>query len=65
MGIEELRKLIFGETANLEHRKADFPADWFDIKERLAGMKENFLTGTIIRKSAGAWVNRMPRLSGT
>jgi internalin A len=44
MGLEELRLLILGGTANLEHRKADFPADWFDIKERLAGMKENFVT---------------------
>src|SRR5438874_7953474 len=27
----------------MEHRNVD-PADWFDIKERLAGMKENFVT---------------------
>ena len=33
----------------MEHRKADF-SDWFDIKERLAGMKENFFTWIIIRK---------------
>jgi len=44
MGIEDLRQLILGATANLEHRKADFPSDWFEIKERLAGMKENFVT---------------------
>ena len=44
MGIEDLRHLILGATTNLEHRKADFPADWFEIKERLAGMKENFVT---------------------
>ena len=43
-GIKELRSLILRETETLEHRKADFPADWFEIKERLAGMKENFIT---------------------
>jgi internalin A len=44
MGIEDLRQLMLGETGGLEHRKADFPADWFAIKERLAGMQENFVT---------------------
>lgn len=44
MGIEELHGSIIGATANLEHRKADFPTDWFEIKERLAGMQENFVT---------------------
>jgi internalin A len=44
MGIEQLRQLILTQTEVLEHRKADFPADWFAVKERLAGMKENFVT---------------------
>lgn len=40
-GIPELHATILRETAALEHRKADFPADWFAIKERLAKMSEN------------------------
>src|SRR5262249_45676351 len=43
-GLDELKALIFRETAALEHRKTKFPADWFKIKERLAGMKENFVS---------------------
>lgn len=43
-GIVDLERSLVGATTNLEHRKADFPADWFAIKERLAGMTENFLT---------------------
>lgn len=42
-GVLELRQLILQQTDALEHRKASFPADWFDIKERLAGMEESFL----------------------
>jgi internalin A len=44
MGIEQLRQLIRHETGALESRKAVFPSDWFAIKERLAGMNENYLT---------------------
>lgn len=44
MGVFELRALINSQTASLESRKADFPSDWFTIKERLAGMRENFVT---------------------
>jgi internalin A len=43
-GIKELKKLIREMTETLEHRKAVFPADWFEIKERLSGMKENFVS---------------------
>jgi internalin A len=43
-GIQELKGLILRKTNTLEHRKVGFPADWFEIKERLAGMKENFVT---------------------
>ena len=44
IGVKDLQSLIFYQIGTMEHRKADFPADWFDIKERLAGMTENFLT---------------------
>jgi len=43
-GIPELHQLICRETDALEHRKADFPAEWFDIKDRLAAMPENFIS---------------------
>jgi internalin A len=43
-GMGTLRQLILQQTGALEHRKVDFPADWFAIKERLAGMTENFVT---------------------
>jgi|GEM_PF-939054 len=43
-GIQQLKKLILEKTDGLEHRKVAFPADWFEIKERLAGMKGNFVT---------------------
>ena len=43
-GLTALRQLIFKQIGTLEHRKANFPADWFEIKERLAEMQENFIT---------------------
>ncbi|HEY0081118.1 MAG TPA: COR domain-containing protein [Pyrinomonadaceae bacterium] len=43
-GIEELRKVIERETDRLEHLRDAFPADWFTIKQRLAGMKKNYLS---------------------
>ncbi|MEI9865580.1 MAG: COR domain-containing protein, partial [Limisphaerales bacterium] len=43
-GLKELEKLIHQQTATLEHRKTAFPAEWFTIKERLAGMQENFVS---------------------
>lgn len=43
-GFEELRKAIMRETDRLEHLRDAFPASWFDIKSRLAGMTENYLT---------------------
>jgi internalin A len=44
MGLDSLRGLVIDHVGRLEHRKAAFPEDWFTIKERLAGMGENFLT---------------------
>lgn len=43
-GISDLMNGILKQLLVMEHRKADFPADWFAIKERLAGMEENFVT---------------------
>jgi internalin A len=44
LGVAELHQSVLDATENLGLRKTDFPADWFDIKERLAAMEENFLT---------------------
>ncbi len=43
-GMSELRKAIERETDRLEHLRDVFPASWFSIKDRLAGMKENYLS---------------------
>ena len=50
LGIEELRIKIKGETDLLEGLRKEFPAQWFQIKKRLSGMKENFLTFQDYRK---------------
>ena len=39
-----MRAAIERETDHLEHLRDAFPANWFAIKDRLAGMKENYLT---------------------
>lgn len=43
-GLLDLNKMILQLAEQMEHRKAAFPADWFDIKERLSSMEENFIT---------------------
>jgi internalin A len=43
-GVQELKEIVLRQTETLEHRKVTFPADWFSIKERLAGMTESFIT---------------------
>jgi internalin A len=43
IGLEELRSAIERETDRLEHLRDSFPASWVTIKERLAGMKKNYL----------------------
>ena len=43
-GIEELRQRIQSEIDALPGVRAMFPATWFAIKDKLAGMKENFLS---------------------
>jgi internalin A len=43
-GIEKLRLVIERETDKLEHLRDAFPASWFSIKDKLAGMKKNYLS---------------------
>jgi internalin A len=43
-GIAKLHQAIQQETDRLPGLRDAFPAAWFDIKERLAGMPENYLT---------------------
>jgi internalin A len=43
-GLEQLRKIIERETDRLEHLRDAFPANWFSIKDKLAGIKKNFLS---------------------
>ena len=49
-GIEELKKAIIRETDRLEHLRDAFPASWFGIKDRLAGMKANYISYDEYRK---------------
>jgi len=44
IGIDELSKVIERETDRLEHLRDAFPATWFAVKDRLAGMRKNFLS---------------------
>jgi internalin A len=44
VGIDALKTRLMQLTQTMEHRKAEFPADWFQIKERLAGMGEDFIS---------------------
>jgi internalin A len=49
-GIEELRGVVERETDRLEHLRDAFPASWFSIKDKLAGMKKNYLSFDEYRK---------------
>lgn len=49
-GIEDLRHVVERETDNLEHLRDAFPASWFSIKDKLAGMKKNYLSFDEYRK---------------
>jgi internalin A len=43
-GFDQLRKAIERETDRLDHLRDPFPASWFTIKDKLAGMEKNFLS---------------------
>lgn len=49
-GIEELRQVVERETDRLEHLRDAFPASWFSIKDKLAGMRKNYLSFDEYRK---------------
>ena len=42
-GIDDLHRAIERETDQLEHLRDHFPANWFQIKDRLAQMEQNYL----------------------
>ena len=43
-GLSELRQIIEEQTDTLPHLRDAFPGSWFEIKNRLAGMAENFIS---------------------
>lgn len=43
-GLDELRLIIERETERLDHLRDPFPVSWFAIKQRLANMKENYIS---------------------
>ncbi len=49
-GIDDLRKAITEEVDHLPLLREKFPAQWFRIKERLASMRDNYLTFESYRK---------------
>ena len=49
-GIKDLRKAIERETDRLEHLRDPFPSSWFQIKDQLARMEENYLSFPEFRK---------------
>ena len=49
-GLKQLRKAIERETDRLEHLRDAFPSAWFAIKDKLAGMKKNYLSFDEYRK---------------
>ena len=65
LGIGELRKAIKRETDRLEGLRAQFPAQWFKIKDRLAGMKENYLTFEKYREICGKLGEKESEAQGT
>jgi internalin A len=60
-GIEELRRVVERETDNLEHLRDAFPASWFSIKDKLAGMKKNYLSFEEYRKECGKLGEKDPQ----
>lgn len=50
LGMADLRAKIKEQADGLEGLRKQFPAEWFQIKKRLSGMKENFLTFQDYRK---------------
>ena len=59
-GFVELKQQIAQSVANMPSVQAPFPETWFAIKERLAGMPENFLTLAAYRKECAQLGERDP-----
>ena len=53
IGIDELRRLIKKETDALDELRVGFPSEWFAVKDKLAGMKENYLSFEKYRELCG------------
>jgi internalin A len=49
-GIVQLRRAVERETDGLEHLRDAFPSAWFSIKDKLSGMKKNYLSFSEFRK---------------
>ena len=49
-GLKQLREAIERETDRLEHLRVAFPSAWFAIKDKLAGMKKDYLSFDEYRK---------------
>ncbi len=60
-GIEELRRTVERETDKLEHLRDAFPASWFSIKDKLAGMKRNYLSFEEYRRECAELGERDPQ----
>jgi internalin A len=43
-GLEQLQAVIERETDQLEHLRAPFPASWVEIKNRLTGMADDYIS---------------------
>jgi internalin A len=52
-GIAELKREITSALRVMKHVRADFPAGWFEIKDRLAKMKKPFISFEEYRKICG------------
>ena len=55
---------IIRETDRLEHLRDAFPASWFGIKDRLAGMEANYISMTSTGRSAARTARRRRRSGG-
>jgi internalin A len=44
IGIDDLQMLIEQQTDKLEHLRDPFPSSWFEIKQQLARMSENYIS---------------------
>jgi internalin A len=52
-GFDTLRAAVERETYQLKHLRDAFPTSWFGIKDRLAGMQENYLSFEEFREICG------------